>query len=186
MLVRNARLLALVLVAVAGCGGKSPEGKGKPVPVTKQGGAPKPIAKRGDDATAPEPAPAGAPADAPPPTEPAAEAGGDPLGQRFMDPGWFRKDMIEGAKALDVSRSQKNEQGLFSSQILFELPAGTTAEQCADRVTDKVKGDVPNLERTTEGDRIKISGTTDRYRVTMMCGEAKGVMRAYVSFEWTG
>jgi hypothetical protein len=184
------RILLVALFCASACGGKTPEGKGKPIAVNKADSAPKPIAKRaeaepapaepaGDSATAPQEPPSAA-------AEPAAGDAADPLGQRFMDPGWFRKDMLEGAKALDVSRSQKNEKGLFSSQILFELPAGTTTEQCADQINDQVKGDVTNLERNTEADgRIKMTGSTERYRVTLMCGEAKGVMRAYVSFEWT-
>lgn len=110
----------------------------------------------------------------------------DPLGQRFIDPPWFRRDMLPDAKAIKVSRSEANDQGLFSSQILLELPEGTTAEQCADRLTEKVSTTVPNLERKVQSDgRIMIAGSTDRYRVTLMCGDAKGVMRAFVSFEWT-
>jgi hypothetical protein len=180
----------LVLLCASACGGKGgdPQNKGKPVPLTKSDAGPKPIAGRSDAPTPVEPVAGGGAAveAAPPPTEPAADEKADPLGQRFMDPSWFRKDMLEGAKSLDVSRSEKNEKGLFSSQILFELPAGTTTEQCADQLTDKVKGDVTNLQRTTEADgRIKMTGSTERYRATLMCGEAKGVMRAYVSFEWT-
>lgn len=135
-------------------------------------------------AEAPE---AKAPADAPPPEAKPAVDEADPLGKRFVDPDWFRKEMLEGAKAMDVSRSERNEKGLFSSQILFELPAGTTSEQCADQLEAKVKGDVPNLKREPDAKapgRLKISGETQRYRVTMMCGEAKGVMRAYVGYEW--
>jgi hypothetical protein len=111
----------------------------------------------------------------------------DPLGRRFADPAWFRRDMLEGAKAMDVSRSERTPAGLFSSQILLELPAGTTAEQCAEQLEKKVGSEVTNLVRTPDEKapgRIKISGETSRYRVTLMCGEAKGVMRAYVSFEW--
>lgn len=124
----------------------------------------------------------------PPPTDakpPGDDA--DPLGKRFVDPTWFRKEMLEGAKAMDVNRSERNEKGLFSSQILFELPVGTTAEQCADQLEAKVKGEVPNLTRAADEKspgRLKLTGDTTRYRVTMMCGEAKGVMRAYVGYEW--
>jgi hypothetical protein len=141
-----------------------------------------------------EPAKASAPTKAEPvkaepePTEakaPIDEA--DPLGKRFVDPTWFRKEMLAGAKAMDVSRSERNDKGLFSSQILFELPAGTSAEQCADQLEAQVKGDVPNLKREPDAKapgRLKLTGDTQRYRVTMMCGEAKGVMRAYVGYEW--
>ncbi|MBC8069375.1 MAG: hypothetical protein IAG13_13650, partial [Deltaproteobacteria bacterium] len=121
-----------------------------------------------------------------PAANPAADAD-DPLGRRFTDPAWFRRDMLEGAKAMDVSRSERNADGLFSSQILFDLPAGTTAERCAEQLEKKVGTDVTNLARSPDEKvpgRIKIVGDTQRYRVTLMCGEAKGVMRAYVSFEW--
>ncbi|MBK8240728.1 MAG: hypothetical protein IPK74_34850 [Deltaproteobacteria bacterium] len=117
-----------------------------------------------------------------------AAAAADPLGQRFRDPDWFRKDMLEGATAQDVSRSERTDEGFFSSQILFELPAGTTAESCAEQLEKRVGGEVTNLQRGPDEKlpgRLKITGSTDRYRVTMMCGEAKGAMRAYVSYEWT-
>jgi hypothetical protein len=121
-----------------------------------------------------------------PAAQPAADAG-DPLGTRFVDPTWFRRDMLEGAKAMQVNRSERTAEGLFSSQILFEMPAGTTAESCAEQLEKKVGPEVSNLARSPDEKapgRIKIVGTTDRYRVTLLCGEAKGVMRAYVSFEW--
>lgn len=125
----------------------------------------------------------GPPAGSPTPTAvPSAED--DPLGRRFIDPPWFRKDMLEGAKAVNVSRSEADDNGFFSSHILFELPEGTTAERCAEMIIEKVEKTVPDLERTNEADRIKLTGSTDRYRVSSMCGEAKGVMRAFVSFEW--
>jgi pyruvate/2-oxoglutarate dehydrogenase complex dihydrolipoamide acyltransferase (E2) component len=164
------------------------------------GGAPAKAAPAKAEPGKPAPAEAKAPTAAPEAKAPEAKApeakapeaklaadAADPLGKRFVDPDWFRKEMLEGAKAMDVSRSERNEQGLFSSQILFELPAGTTSEQCADQLEAKVKGDVPNLTREPDAKapgRLKLSGETQRYRVTMMCGEAKGVMRAYVGYEW--
>jgi hypothetical protein len=108
----------------------------------------------------------------------------DPLGQRFVDPPWFRKDLLEGAEVMSTSRSEADEDGFFASHILFVLPEGTTTEQCADMVTAQVEPTVPGLQRVLESERIKITGATDRYRVVLMCGEAKGVMRAYVSLEW--
>ena len=108
------------------------------------------------------------------------------LGERFRDPPWFRKTMLEGSTVVDTSRSEADEQGRFKSHILFAMPEGTTTEQCADQVTEKVKDAVANLERKVQDDgRINISGSTDRYRVSIVCGEAKGVMRAYVGYEWT-
>ena len=158
---------------------------------------------------APDPAPAKAlakedkkaPAKAEPPVadaktaEPVADAPeqlpgdeADPLGKRFIDPTWFRKELFPDATSAKVSRSQRNEQGLFSSQILFDLPAGTTEAQCAKTLKDAVGKDVPNLAEAADAKqpgRLQITGSTDRYKVLMMCGDAKGTMRAYVSFEWT-
>lgn len=126
---------------------------------------------------------------APAPTEDAFPGdASDPLGKRFVDPTWFRKELFADATSAKVSRSQRNEKGLFSSQILFDLPAGTTAEQCAQTLMDKVGKEVPNLAKSEDAKmagRLQIKGSTDRYSVTMMCGDAKGTMRAYVSFEWT-
>jgi hypothetical protein len=129
-----------------------------------------------------DPAPVGEP---PPPT---AEQGSESvdLGRRFADPPWFRKTMLEGAKVEKATRSKADEQGRFSSQILFELPEGTTVEACADAVTQKVAPSVKNLARKTEADgRITITGSTDRYKVTLICGETQSAMRAYVGFTWT-
>lgn len=179
------------LVLAAAC-----EGKGGGA---AEGGKAVAKAEAKSEAKAPEgktPADADKPPLAKPVQEPAAKpvddakaiADADPLGQRFRDPDWFRKDMLEGAVAQDVSRSERTDEGFFSSQILLELPAGTTAESCAEQLEKKVGTDVKNLQRGPDEKlpgRLKITGSTDRYRVTMMCGEAKGAMRAYVSYEWT-
>jgi hypothetical protein len=112
----------------------------------------------------------------------------DPLGKRFIDPPWFRKELFPDATSAKVHRSQRNEQGLFSSQILFDLPAGTTEAQCAKTVKDAVGKEVADLKETPDAKqagRLQITGNTDRYKVLIMCGDAKGTMRAYVSFEWT-
>jgi hypothetical protein len=120
----------------------------------------------------------------PDPPDPAGEV--KDLGERFRDPPWFRKTMLEGAKAVNTARSEADEQGRFKSHILFEMPEGTTAESCADQVTQQVETTVANLERKTEADgRVNVQGSTDRYKVSAICGEAKGVMRAYVAYEWT-
>jgi hypothetical protein len=121
------------------------------------------------------------------PSKPLPGDAEDPRGTRFADPSWFRKDLIEGATAKDVSRTERNEKGLFSSQILFELPAGTSAEKCADQIEAKVKPDVANLTRSADEkmpDRLRLTGDTPRYKVTIICGVAAGSTRAYVGYEW--
>lgn len=185
---------AWMLFAMTACARES-----TPPPQKDSGkAAAKAEAKPAAPAPSAEPAPAAEPTTPAPTQQLSAESApgsaaaapvdpADPLGRKFADPAWFRRDMLEGAKAMDVSRSERTPAGLFSSQILFELPAGTTAEQCAEQLEQKVGTEVTNLARTPDEKapgRIKISGETPRYRVTLMCGEAKGVMRAYVSFEW--
>jgi hypothetical protein len=173
--------LACVLLLSA-CQGKSPE----PAPTPT-----KPIAAK-------EVKPATEPADAkrveakaPTPAEPSADAKAppdDPRGARFVDPPWFRKELFPDATSANVSRTQRNEQGLFSSQILFDLPAGTTADACVKTLREAVQKEVPDLQESPDAKlpgRLQLSGKTDRYSVMMICGDAKGTMRAFVSFEWT-
>lgn len=122
-----------------------------------------------------------------PVSKPVPDDTADPLGTRYADPAWFRKDLLEGATAKDVSRTERNEKGLFSSQILYELAAGTTAEQCADQIEAKVKPDVANLVRSADEkmpDRLRLTGDTPRYKVTIICGVAANATRAYVGYEW--
>jgi hypothetical protein len=179
------RLAALTVLAyVAACTCHTDAAPQKSAKADPSKAPTKVVSKNDPKPDTPKPTP-----DANPDANPDTKSGGaKDLGERFVDPPWFRKEMLgPDAKAMDVNRSAQNEQGLFSSQILFELPAGTTAEQCADKLEEKVKPDVANLVRgpdeKTPG-RLKLTGETDRYRVTMMCGEAKGVMRAYVGYEW--
>jgi hypothetical protein len=40
-------------------------------------------------------------------------------------------------------------------------------------------------EKGADG-RLTLRGETERYRVTLVCGEAKGVPTAYVGYEWKG
>jgi hypothetical protein len=179
----SAWLVALVMLSTA-CQGKNTT----PAKAETKAGKPEitKIEPRSDaDGGAAKAKPA-EPANEPAAEPPADEA--DPLGKRFLDPSWFRKELFPDATSTKVSRSQRNEKGLFSSQILFDLPAGTTAEQCAKTLMDAVGKDVANLKQVEDAKmpgRLQLSGTTDRYRVTMMCGDAKGTMRSFVSFEWT-
>jgi hypothetical protein len=186
----SARLVVLVLLSTA-CQGKDPKPGKVDAEAAKPGDRPEvtkaelriDVAEGGTKAKPTEPS---QPAGDPPAKIPSDEA--DPLGKRFLDPSWFRKELFPDATAAKVSRSQRNEKGLFSSQILFDLKAGTTADQCAKTLMDAVGKDVANLKQAEDAKtpgRLTLSGTTDRYRVTMMCGDAKGTMRAFVSFEWT-
>jgi hypothetical protein len=120
---------------------------------------------------------------------PVASLQGDPekaLGAHLVDPRWFRKTMFgDTAKVLDTKRSQADDQGRFSSLIRFEIPE-MTLEGCADHLQALVKDDVPEVTRETKPDgRVQLSGSTDRYKLTFICGEAQGKTIAYVSYQWT-
>jgi hypothetical protein len=120
---------------------------------------------------------------------PVASLQGDPgkaLGGHLVDPRWFRKTMFgDGAKVLDTKRSQADDQGRFSSLIRFEI-SDKTPEACADHLQALVKDDVPEVERkTTPEGRVQLSGSTDRYKITFVCGENEGKTIAFVSYQWT-
>ena len=182
-------LAALVVLLCPACDGGS-----KPKPAAREAAAAKPETKAPESKVA-EPATA-EPATAEPATaEPAASepvtaeavAAADPLGQRFRDPPWFNNNMFgDKGNRVDFARSEANEAGLFKSHIIFELADGTTVEDCATTVTEKLK-DAVQLGRKDQpsADRIQLEGSAERYDVTVVCGEGKGKMRAYVSYEWT-
>jgi len=103
---------------------------------------------------------------------------------RFMDPKWFRSNMFPDATTVDFKRSEADSEGLFTSQLLFDLKEGATVESCVEVIKTQV-GETVEVTRTDAGGRATLKGNTDRYRVVMVCGEAKGVIKAYVSFSWT-
>ncbi|MBK7824895.1 hypothetical protein [Nannocystis sp.] len=100
------------------------------------------------------------------------------------DPSWFQQDLFPGAAVTSSGRTQIDEQGLFSTQMLLALPAGTTREACVDTLHKAVSPAVPNLEKKDKDGRIQLSGSNDDYQVTLLCGEGKGSMSAYLSFRW--
>ena len=101
------------------------------------------------------------------------------------DPSWFKADLFPGATITSSGRTQKDEQGLFATQMLLSLPAGATREACVDTLKAAVAGAVPTLEQQAgKDDRVTLTGSNDDYHVTMLCGEAKGKMSAYISYRW--
>lgn len=100
------------------------------------------------------------------------------------DPAWFSLDVFPGATITSSGRTQKDEQGLYSTQMLLSLPAGTTRDACVDTLQKAASPSVPNLQQTPKDDRISLAGSNDDYTVTMLCGEGKGKMSAYLSYRW--
>lgn len=134
----------------------------------------------------PKPADTAEPADAQP-VKPADAKSAQELGKHFRDPPWYRKTIFsaEQGSLVSESRSEADEQGRFKSHMVFELTSMTTAE-CGEHLSAAVKETVGVLEPAEKpGPRLELGGSTDRYNVTFICGEAKGKMRAYVAFEWT-
>ena len=177
--------LATVLVCSLTIGAALPacQGKGAPAKQTnaKSQDPNKALDSAGPKAAVQDP-PAAADAKAPPsaPTDPKA------LGAHLADPSWFRKTIFgDEGKVLDTKRSEADDQGRFSSLIRFEL-TDKTVDACADHLEGLVKKDVPNVERKTQPDgRVQLSGSTDKYKLTFLCGDAKGKTIAYVSYQWT-
>ncbi len=100
------------------------------------------------------------------------------------DPAWFKLDIFPGATVTSSGRTQKDDQGLYATQMLLSLPAGTTREACVDALSKAASPAVPNLQQTEKDGRINLTGGNDDYAVTMLCGEGKGKMSAYVSYRW--
>ncbi|MEM6290470.1 MAG: hypothetical protein AAGA54_04365 [Myxococcota bacterium] len=118
-----------------------------------------------------------------PSSEPAEVAN---LGAARIDPPWFKTSMLgEGANMVNSARSEADDAGRFKSHMVFELPEGTSIEDCAKQTTDAVGSAVELSQEKQPDGRIKLTGSTGTYAVTSMCGEAKGTMRAYVAYEWT-
>ena len=91
-----------------------------------------------------------------------------------------------GFNVIKRSRSQRDDAGMFTSQFLFELAAGTTEEQCVQRLQEISQGVVDNLKVNKEATRSKLTGSTSDYTVTHVCGATpEGAMRSLVSFRWT-
>ncbi|MBL4683436.1 MAG: hypothetical protein JKY37_02510 [Nannocystaceae bacterium] len=129
--------------------------------------------------------PSDSPSDGSAEATPDPETPNDDRSGRYMDPTWFRKTIFADAVKVDFTRSQLDDAGLFSSQFLFDLKEGVDAASCAKTLEEKIGTKVTGLEREEKDGRITFKGGTDRYRLVMMCGEAKGMMKAYVSYTWT-
>ncbi len=182
-LVPTARVLALAApLALAGCSGKE-----------RTDAAPTPAAPaRGEaDAKAGSGAPSGAAAKAPQPEPRLSAAGGRALGPStaLRDPPWFHPQAIPGATVQKTGRSEADAEGRYASQILLELPEGTDVEGCVAAVEKAVEPHVPDLAKVDKPaagpGRVTLEGRTEHYEATIVCGEAKGKVRAFLSYRWT-
>jgi hypothetical protein len=125
------------------------------------------------------------PGEAPTPTLHAGPAGHTGPVPGPSDPSWFKVELFPGATIVSSGRTQKDEQGLFASQMLLALPAGTTRDACVDTLKAAVAGSLPTLDQQPgKDDRVTLTGNNDDYHVTMLCGESKGKMSAYISYRW--
>ena len=108
------------------------------------------------------------------------------LGSEFRDPAWYSRSLFPGATLKMDSRSERDANDMFSSQLLFELPPGMKPSGCADFLTEAVKDAVPSVTRKEEEDRITLTGAAPHYKITFVCGAGKeGKMSAFVGYRWT-
>lgn len=116
-----------------------------------------------------------------------AAPGGDIVGgvPGPIDPSWFRSDLFPGATVTSTGRTARDEAGLFATQMLLALPDGSKLDGCLDTLSQAVAGVVPQVERLAGKDgRVTLTGSNDDYAVTLICGEAKGKLNAYISYRW--
>jgi len=150
-----------------------------PAPDASADGGPSPSEVAAVEAKAATPTPQG-------PVATLQEDPGKALGGHLVDPRWFRKTIFgDKGKVLDTKRSKADDQGRFSSLIRFEV-ADTTLEGCAEHLEKAVKDEVANVKRETKPDgRVHLTGSTDRYEITFVCGQNEGKTIAFVSYQWT-
>ena len=114
------------------------------------------------------------------PTKSARAAGGAHPG----DPPWFREDLFAGATLVKRGHTSPDAEGKISAQITLRLADGTTREECLRTLRAAVEGEVAGLSELAAADRTTLTGEAERYAVTLICGEARGAMTAYLS--WNG
>lgn len=102
-----------------------------------------------------------------------------------IDPPWFRDDLFAGATVTSSGRTQKDAQGLFTTQMRFALAAGTTVPACLEVFDRALTGVLPGISREEGKDgRVTLRGSNGDYDVIAICGSAKGEPSAYVSYRW--
>ena len=124
------------------------------------------------------------------PTKAVAPSGSDLIAGNapnpaLRDPAWFRPTIFPGATVIKEGRAPADEAGLFASQITLQLAEGTDIDACVEQLMTAVGAEVPGLAVEEQGDRRSITGATEHYKLTLLCGEAKGHMTAYISYNWT-
>ncbi|RMG96282.1 MAG: hypothetical protein D6705_11600 [Deltaproteobacteria bacterium] len=109
--------------------------------------------------------------------------------QALRDPPWFHPNIYPGATVKKTGRSEADAQGRFASQILLELPAEANVDTCVSFAEKAIKPHVPSLAKTDDAQagpgRVTLRGSTEHYEATVVCGEAKGTVRAFLSYRWT-
>lgn len=102
------------------------------------------------------------------------------------DPPWFNAELFPGSSVTKTGRSPADDQGRFSSQMLFTLPEGAAIADCTEPLARAVEPVAPKLTREDKDGRVTLRGdATGGYEVIFVCGEVKGRMTAFVSYRWT-
>jgi hypothetical protein len=102
------------------------------------------------------------------------------------EPSWYSVDLIPHTKVVQNGRSETRADGTFSSAMVLQLEPEMTAEKCVGHLTEKIGASGASFGEVERGDdgRLTVRAELDAYRVTIVCGAAKGVPTAYVGYEW--
>jgi hypothetical protein len=95
--------------------------------------------------------------------------------------------MYPDGTLVQQGHSAPDPNGLFASQMRFELAAGTTPAQCMGAASDRLSAYVQAFESGDPGEdgRLTGRGESDRYAVTVICGVVGGKSIASVNYRWT-
>lgn len=103
----------------------------------------------------------------------------------MADPPWFSPALLPGASVTKKGRSPADDQGRFTSQILFALPPGSSLADCTDPLAAALAKIVPTVSREEKDGRVTLTGDTPEQHVIFMCGDVEGTVTAFVSYRWT-
>ncbi|MDC0717790.1 hypothetical protein [Nannocystis bainbridge] len=159
------RALSVLTLALVACGPSPEAAPAKPTAEPVKSTTP---------AAAPTPAPAGG-----------VQLSTNAPASSVADPSWFSPALLPGASVTKKGRSPTDDQGRFTSQILFAFPAGATLKDCVDPLAAALAKIVPTVQREEKDGRVTLTGDTAEQHVMFMCGDANGTLTSFVSYRWT-
>lgn len=106
-------------------------------------------------------------------------------GSTAPDPSWFSPALLPTATVKKKGRTAVDDEGRFTSQLLFELPTEASLSDCVEPLSAALVKIVPAVKREEKDGRVTLTGETSDQQVIFMCGEVEGRVTAFVSYRWT-